>query len=251
MPFGLVNAPATFQRLMETCLGDLQLNWCLVYLDNIIVFFKMPKDHLVQLRAVFQKLKEAGLKFKPSKCEFFKKSLTYLVHRISEGGIKTDDSKIKITCEWPTPKTVTEARSFLGFTNYYHQFIYKYAQVAWPLYQLNLGENRSKKNKTIMWYGESEEAFRKLKEICTSTPILAYAAFLKTIWIAYQCVDPWLRSNPISKSGWVDCVIGYASRSLSRTEHNYLAHKLEFLALKGQWQTNSTSTFTATILSYT
>ena len=74
---------------------------------------------------------------------------------------------------------VIVARNFLGFTNYYHQFIYKYAKVAWPLYQLNLGENRSEKNKTILWYGESEEAFRKLKEICTSTPILAYADFSK------------------------------------------------------------------------
>ena len=87
MSFKLVNAPAMFQRLMETCLGDLQLNWCLIYLDNIMVFLKMPKDYLVQLRAVFEKLKEAGLKLKPSKAEYFKKSLKYLEHRIPEGGI--------------------------------------------------------------------------------------------------------------------------------------------------------------------
>ena len=90
----------------------------------------MPKDQLVQLRAVFQKLKEAGLKFKPGKCEFFKKSLTYLGHKLSEKGIETDDSKIKVIQEWSTPKTVTEVRGFLGFTNYYWQFIYKYAQDA-------------------------------------------------------------------------------------------------------------------------
>ena len=73
MPFGLVDAPATFQKLMETCLGDLQLNWCLIYLNDIIIFSKMPKDHLDWLRAVFKKLKEVGLKLKPSKCEYFKK----------------------------------------------------------------------------------------------------------------------------------------------------------------------------------
>ena len=84
-----------FQRLMDTCLGDLQLNWCLIYLDDIIVFSKMPKDHLVWLRAGFKKLKEAGLILKPRKCECFKKSLTYLGHRISEGGIETDDSKLR------------------------------------------------------------------------------------------------------------------------------------------------------------
>ena len=118
MPFGLVIAPATFQRLMETCLCDLQLNWCLVYLNDF-VFSEMPRDHLVQLRAVFLKLKEAGLKLKHSKCGIFKKSLTYLGHTISEGGIEADQSKLKVTREWPTPKTVTEVRSFLGFTDYY------------------------------------------------------------------------------------------------------------------------------------
>ena len=100
MPFGLVNSPATFQRLMETYLGDLQLNLCLIYLDDIIVFLKMPKDHLVKLRAVLKKLKEAELKLKPSKCEFNKKSLTYLGHRISERDIETDDSKISVICKW-------------------------------------------------------------------------------------------------------------------------------------------------------
>ena len=96
MPYGLVNVPATFQRLMEMCLGDLQLKWCLIYLSNMIVCSKMPKENLAQLRAVFEKLKEAELKLKPSKCEFLKKSLTYLGHRILEGGTETDDSKIKV-----------------------------------------------------------------------------------------------------------------------------------------------------------
>ena len=80
MHFRLVNAQATFHRLMGTCLGDLQLNWCLLYLGNTNVFSKVPKDHLVWLRAVFKKLKEAGLKLKPSMCEYFEKSLKYLGH---------------------------------------------------------------------------------------------------------------------------------------------------------------------------
>ena len=72
MPFGLTNAPATFQRLMESCLGELHLNWCIIYLDDIIVFSKMPKEHVERLRGVFNKLVQAGLKLKPKKCEFFK-----------------------------------------------------------------------------------------------------------------------------------------------------------------------------------
>ena len=83
MPFGLTNAPATFQRLMESCLGDLHLNWCIIYLDDIIVFSKMPKEHIKRLRGVFSKLVQAGLKLKPRKCEFFKSRISYLGHIVS------------------------------------------------------------------------------------------------------------------------------------------------------------------------
>ena len=86
MPFSLTNAPATFQRLMENCLGDLHLNWCIIYLDDIIVFCRTPEEHLEWLSGVFAKLAAAGLKLKPSKCEFFKNKITYLGHQVSEKG---------------------------------------------------------------------------------------------------------------------------------------------------------------------
>ena len=72
MSFGLTNAPATFQQLMETCLGEIHLKWCIIYLDDIIVFSKTPEEHIERLKGVFEKLANAGLKLKPSKCEFFK-----------------------------------------------------------------------------------------------------------------------------------------------------------------------------------
>ena len=72
MPFGLTNVPATFQHLMESCLGEMNLKWCIIYLDDIIVFSKMPEEHIKRLRSVFEKLSAAGLRLKPSKCEFFK-----------------------------------------------------------------------------------------------------------------------------------------------------------------------------------
>ena len=96
MPFGLTNAPATFQRLMESCLGDLHLEWCIIYLDDIIIFSKNPDDHLIQLEGVFERLAKAGLKLKPSKCEFFRSSLKYLGHIVSREGIATDPKKIKV-----------------------------------------------------------------------------------------------------------------------------------------------------------
>ena len=121
MPFGLMNAPATFQRLMESCLGELHLNWCIIYLDDVIIFSENPEEHLIRLEGVFKKLRTAGLKLKPSKCEFFKDQITYLGHIVSKNGIATDPKKIQDVENWPTPATVTDVRSFLGFTNYYRK----------------------------------------------------------------------------------------------------------------------------------
>ena len=119
MPFGLTNAPATFQRLMESCLGDLHLNWCIIYLGDVIVFSKTPKEHIDRLRGVFYKLFLAGLKLKPKKCEFFKSKIAYLGHIVSAKGIETDPKKVEAVKNWTVPKTVTDVRSFLGFTTYY------------------------------------------------------------------------------------------------------------------------------------
>ena len=173
--FGLCNAPATFQRLMETCLGDMHLQWCIIYLDDIIVFSKTPEEHIERLRGVFQKLADAGLKLKPSKCEFFKAEINYLGHVVSKDGIRTDEKKIQVIKDWPRPVTVTDVRSFLGFTNYYRKFIYRYAQVAKPLNALIAGENAKFKRRKVEWSEVCQEAFEKLKEICSTTPILAYA----------------------------------------------------------------------------
>ena len=145
MPFGLTNAPAMFQCLMQGCLGNLHLQYCIIYIDDIIVFSKTPEEHLVRLRAVLEQLKKAELKLKPSKCEFFKQELTYLGHVVSKNGIQTDSKKVEVIQKWPVPTTVTEMCSFLGFTNYYCRFIKKYAQVAKPLYKLISGENIARK----------------------------------------------------------------------------------------------------------
>ena len=108
MPFELNNAPATFQRLMETCLGDINLHWCIIYLNNTVIFSKDLVSHLKRLKAVFQKLEEAGLKLKPSKCELFQRQLAYLGYVISAKGVATDEGKIEAIKNWPTPTNVTE-----------------------------------------------------------------------------------------------------------------------------------------------
>ena len=119
MPIGLTNAPATFQQLMQSCLGNLHLNYCINYLDDVLGFSKTPKEHVIRLRAVLEKLKQVGLKLKPSKCEFFRQKLTYSGHVVSKEGIQMDPKKVEAICKWPISTNMTEVRSFLGFTNYY------------------------------------------------------------------------------------------------------------------------------------
>ena len=151
VPFRLSNAPATFQRLMETHLGDLNLHWCIIYLDDIVIFSKDLASHLKRLEAVFWKLEKPGLKWKPSKCELFWRQLDYLGHFISTKGVATDEGKTEPIRNWPTPTTVMEVRSFLGFMGYYHRFFPKFTQVAQPLHELMSGENAGKKKAAIKW----------------------------------------------------------------------------------------------------
>ena len=132
IPFGLTNAPATFQKLMESCLGKLHLNWCIIYLDDISVFSQTPDGHLYRLQAVFNKLRAAGLKLKPSNCDLFKQQINYLGHVVSNEEVSTDPEKIKSVTEWLQPTTVTEVRSFLGFVSYYRRFIPNFSKVSKP-----------------------------------------------------------------------------------------------------------------------
>ena len=145
MPFRLTNAPTTFQRIMENCLGDLNLQWCIIYLDYIVIFSKDLTSHLEGLDAVLWKLEEVGLKLKPSKCELFQWQIACLRHMISAQGVSTDEGKIKAIKKWPTPTDVTEVWGFLGLMGYYCQFIPKFAQVAQPLCESTLGKNAGKK----------------------------------------------------------------------------------------------------------
>ena len=116
MPFGLRNAPALFQRLMEYVLRGLQFTSCLVYLDDILVFSSSLKAHIHDLECVFDRLRSAGLKLKSSKCFFAKREITYLGHKISAEGIKVDPEKTKAVEEYPVPTNVTETRAYLGLT---------------------------------------------------------------------------------------------------------------------------------------
>ena len=243
MPFGATNAPATFQRLMENCLGSLNLTWCVVYLDDIIVYGKDPEELLLRLGGVFEKLRKAGLKLKPSKCNFFKEEIEFLGHVVSKEGIATNPSKVQAIQDWPIPETVHDIKSFTGFVGYYRKFIPNFSKIAKPLNDLLNGKVNSKranKRQFIEWGSQQQEAFDTLKEALMSTPILGYPNYEK----------PFILHTDASLEGLgavlyqedekgIKRVISYASRSLSKSEKNYPAHKLEFLALK--WAVSETN----------
>ena len=114
MLFGLTNAPAIFQCLMETCLGDLHPQWCVIYLDDIIMFSKTPGEYIQRLKGAFEKLTAAGFKLKLRKSHFIQTQISYWGHVVSTDSIETDPKKIEANVNWPTPKTVTDVRSFFG-----------------------------------------------------------------------------------------------------------------------------------------
>ena len=236
MPFGATNAPATFQRLMHDCLGDLNMNWCIVYLDDIIVFSDTKEEHLKRLEAVFQKLMAAGLKLKPTKCFFFRDEIEYLGHVVSGKGISTNPKKIEAVTKWPTPKTVYDVRSFLGFVGYYRRFIKNFSKITKPIREVITGlENQSKraaKKTHIEWTDIADSAFEALKTMCVNTPILAYPDYQLPFTLHTDSSTDGLGAVLYQKQNGKQRVIAYASRSVSKAESNYPAHKLEFLALK-------------------
>ena len=181
---------------------------------------------------MLQKLRAAGLKLKPSKCEFFKDRISYLGHIVSKDGVETDPKKIQVIIDGPVPKTVYDMRSFLGFSNYYSKFIYHYSQIARPLNNLILGENAKKKRAPVEWQSCHQEAFEKLKSLCSKAPILAYADYTKPFRVYTDASEIGLGAVISQKQGDKEHVITYASRSLNKAERHYDAHKLEFLALK-------------------
>ena len=161
------------------------------------------------------------------KCELFQRQLAYLGYVISAKGVATDEGKIKAIRDWPTPTTVMEVQSFLGFTGYYHRFIPKFMQVAWPLHELTSGENAGKKKAAIKWDSRCQQAFDDLKALCTIVPILAYGDFSKPFKLHTDASGTGLGAVLYqTREDGTDAVIAYASRSLSKAESHYPAHKL-------------------------
>jgi hypothetical protein len=241
IPFGLTNAPASFQRFMEGCLEGLRDDICLLYLDDIIVFRKTFEEHIDHLRTVLQRLGAHGVKLKAMKCNLFQREVCYLGRIVSEKGYRIDpknDSASKSLKETP-PKSIGEVRKLLGLLGYYRGYVPDFSRLEKPLFDLlkDTGKTncvRSSKPVTCAWLQLHQDALNSLIDRLSSPPILEYPdvnlpytlysdASDKGLGAAlYQCQEGKLR------------VIGYGSQTLTTAEKNYYLHsgKLEFLALK-------------------
>ena len=159
MPYGLCNTPAMFQRLMQNCLGELNLTYTLVYLDDVIVYSKTEEDHLRQLQAVFEGFHEHRLKLKPLKCSFLRKQITFLGHEVSAYGMMPGNLNLKGIAEMAPPANYTEVRRFLGMTGFFWRFIKNYARIAKPLNDILEGEASKLKSEAITLSLDALDAF--------------------------------------------------------------------------------------------
>ena len=224
MPFWLCNAPPTFQRLMQNCLGELNLTYCLIYLDDV---------HLRRMRVVFNRLHEHRLKLKLSKCEVFKLKINYLAHHVSQIGVLPLKKNLESITQCPPLDTYTKVKSFMGLVGHYRHFIKGFAKIAVPLYNLTSGDNKDKKSEHVDLSPEACKAFDHLKAACLQAPILYFPDFTKLFLLETDTSRRGLGAVLSQKQ--VDGQyhpIAYESRVMNETEQRYHSNKQKFLALK-------------------
>lgn len=222
MPFGLKNAPATFQRMINYVLQEFINKICVVYLDDILIFSTSIQEHVEAINNIFNKLREFNLKIQIDKCKFFAKSTEYLGHVLTRDGIKPNEKKIEVIRNIHLPKTPKQIKSFLGITGYYRKFIKDYAKVAQPMTKY-----LKKNNKLNLEDPLYKDSFQKLKELITSYPILRYPDFKKKFELVTDASD-FAIGAVLQQDGHPIC---FSSRTLNSHECNYSITEKELLAI--------------------
>lgn len=225
LPFGLVNAPATFQRLMDRLLFELKGEECFVYLDDIIIFSETFDEHCTRLGNVLERLRAANLKVNLEKCAFLQESVKYLGHIVTADGVKPDPEKVRAVEEYPVPRTVREVKGFLGLAGYYRRFIQGFAEMAKPLTAL------LKKEAMYVWGREQQNSFDQLKRSLCSAAVLIYPDF-EDGFILSTDASGWAVGAVLSQvRNGQERPVAYASRQMNRAEQNYSATEKELLAV--------------------
>jgi hypothetical protein len=226
MPFGLCNAPASFQNYINHILFDLLDNTCTAYLDDILVYSANRKDHREHVREVVRRLTEAGLQIDVHKCEFETTRTKYLGLIVSPGGIQMDPAKVKTIRDWLPPPSLKDLQKFLGFANFYRRFIRDFSKIAAPLNRLLL--------KTTPWHwGEEQQlAFIDLKTAFATAPVLAMFDYTRRTILETDASD-WASGGVLSQydDNGLLRPIAYFSSKHSAQECNYEIYDKELLAI--------------------
>jgi len=169
MPFGLCNAPASFQAYINDALREYLDEFCIAYMDDVLVYSHGTlEEHITHVRKVLTRLQEHELYVKLEKCEFHVQETRFLGFIISPNGIAMEPDRIKTVTEWPVPRSIHDIQVFLGFANFYRRFIKAYSRVVLPITDL------LRKTKKFLWTNQAQEAFDKLKTLFTTAPILKH-----------------------------------------------------------------------------
>lgn len=225
MPFGLKNAPATFQRVMNNILRGLQNETCFVYLDDVIIFSTSLQEHLLKLKKVFTRLREYKFKIQLDKSEFLRKEVQYLGHIVGKDGVKPNPEKIVAVKNFPIPKTTKEIKSFLGLVGYYRRFIKDFAKITKPMTQC------LRKGVKIIHSPEFLNAFGHCKNLLINAPILQYPDFSKPFLLTTDASNYALGAVLSQGTLPTDKPIAYASRTLNESETRYSTIEKELLAV--------------------
>lgn len=226
IPFGLKNAPATFQRLMETVLGDLRGKICFVYLDDIIVFSHSKEQHFNDLQVVLDTLRNAGLTVNMKKSNFFQETLKFLGHVVSSEGIQVNSEKTEAIKNFPVPSNLKSFQRFLGMAGWYHRFVADFSQIAEPLTALK------RKGARFKWTSECQTAFDTLKDHLVKPPILGHPNFDLPFVVYTDASDIGLGAVLVQQRGLgSEEVLAFASRTLNKAERNYSTTEQECLAV--------------------
>ena len=224
MPFGLCNAPATFQRAIQLVFRGMTWREVLTYLDDINVLGRGFEDHLQNLRKAFERLQENNLKLKPKKCKFFQTEVPFLGKLATQKGLAVDPKKVEAVVSWPVPTCRKEVESFLGFVNYHRNHIKDYAQLAAPLYDIT-------GKKEFHWDEPQQSAFEALREALVCAPVLAYPNADDPFILDTDASGTAIGAELIQVQGGEERVIAYGSFSLTPAQRKYCTTKLELLAL--------------------
>lgn len=225
VPFGLRNAPAHFQRLIDRVVGDLQDVCAVTYIDDILIYSSNHEDHKEHLKLVLQRLREFGLKANVRKCHFFKEEVEYCGHLVSKAGIRTDPAKVSAVSEWPAPTTVVQIQSFLGFCNFYRRFIPDFAKVSAPIVRL------TRKEVPFTWGPEQDVAFQELKRLMTTAPVLAPPDVTKEFHIYPDACNEAMGAVLTQLHDGKHRPVAYLSRKFTPPEKNYTVTERETLAI--------------------